>query len=67
MTSLVPSHTGLDDLVGHALNHLEGLGYAAGTLANYRNVYDEACLRFAEQEAVTGSLSTALIQRFLER
>jgi site-specific recombinase XerD len=65
MTSLVPSHTGLDDLVGHALKHLEGLGYAAGTLANYRHVY-EAFLRFAEQEAETESLSTALVQRFLE-
>ena len=65
MTSLVPSHTGLDDLVGHALKHLEGLGYAAGTLANYRHVY-EAFLRFAEQEAETESLSTALVQHFLE-
>jgi site-specific recombinase XerD len=65
MKSLAPSHTGLDDLVGHALNHLEGLGYAAGTLTNYRNVY-EAFLRFAEQEAETESLSTELVQRFLE-
>jgi site-specific recombinase XerD len=44
---------------------LEGLGYAAGTLANYRHVY-EAFLRFAEQEAETESLSTALVQHFLE-
>jgi hypothetical protein len=65
MTSLVPSQTGLEDLVAHALNHLESLGYAARTLANYRNVY-EAFLRFAEQEAETEDLSTALVQRFLE-
>jgi site-specific recombinase XerD len=65
MTTPFPSHAGLDHLVEHTLSHLEGLGYAPGTIANYRHVY-EAFLRFAEQEAETESLSTALVQRFLE-
>jgi len=65
MTIPVPSHAGLDDLVEHSLSHLEGLGYAPGTIANYRNAY-EVFLRFAEQKAETESLSTALIKRFLE-
>jgi site-specific recombinase XerD len=65
MTTPVPSHTGLDDLVEHTLSHLEGLGYAPGTIANYRNVY-EVFLRFAEREGEAESLSTALVKRFLE-
>jgi hypothetical protein len=65
MTSLVRSHTGLEDLLAHALKHMGSLGYAAGTLANSRRVYEEF-LRLAEQEAERESLSTALVQRFLE-
>ncbi len=65
MTTPDSSHAGLDGLVADAVKHLEGLAYAPGTLANYRNVW-AAFLRFAGEEAETQSLSTVLVQRFLE-
>ena len=59
------SHAGLDGVIANALRHLEGLGYAPGTLANYRNVW-AAFLRFAGKGPGSQGLSTALVQRFLE-
>ena len=54
----------IDVLVSDALKHLEDLGYAPGTLANYRNVWT-AFAQYAQKEAEGESLSTNLVQRFL--
>lgn len=64
MTTPNSTHSGLDGLIADALKHLEDLGYAPGTLANYRNVWT-AFVQFAEKEAQSERLSTKLVQWFL--
>jgi len=65
MTTPNSTHSVFDGLIADALKHLEVLGYAPGTLANYRNVWT-VFAQFAEKEAESESLSTDLVQRFLE-
>lgn len=65
MTITDSLHDGLDSLITDALRHLEDLGYAPGTLANYRYVWTEFH-RFARKGMEKERLSTDLVRRFLE-
>jgi site-specific recombinase XerD len=65
MTTSNSTHSGFGSLIPDALKHLEELGYAPGTLANYRNVWT-AFVQFAEKKARSEKFTTDLVQRFLE-
>ena len=62
--SPIPIEQPLEDLVNHALVHLETLGYRDHTLRPYRAVW-KALREFAEHDPAGRSLSGALTARFL--
>lgn len=62
--SPIPIEQPLEDLVNHALAHLETLGYRDHTLKPYRAAW-KALREFAEHDPASRSLSGALTARFL--
>lgn len=56
---------GLDSLLMGALKHMEDLGYAPGTIANYRNTWKEF-QRFGQELSEAEAFSTDMVRRFLE-
>lgn len=64
MTTSDASHHGFDGLITSALRQLKDLGYAPGTITNYRYVWTEFN-RFARKDMVDERLSTDLVRRFL--
>ena len=65
VTVVHSSHTRLEGLVSDALEHLRGLGYRPGTLANYQRTW-RRFLHFARADGPAEALSTDLVERFLK-
>ena len=65
MTTPNSTHSIFDGLIADALKHLEVLGYAPGTLANYRNVwtgFDEFAAKEAKSESLIHRSGAAILR-----